>query len=128
MEIVDTVYLIAYLNPEDPLHKEALSVIEGAGSKRRVSQAALVELDLIMKSRGFNVEERRDTWILLAALLDNHVEPLLPSDFALAASLIEEHEMDYFDSLIAAQCINRSAKPLTTDAAIIKAVEGRLTE
>ena len=128
MEIVDTVYLIAYLNPENPLHKNALKVVEGLGDKRRVSQAALIELDLIMKSRGFSLEERRDTWILLSAVINGHVEPLLPSDFALAARLSEAHGLDYFDSLVSAQCINRLAKPLTTDSTIIKIVESALRQ
>jgi PIN domain nuclease of toxin-antitoxin system len=124
VEIVDTVYLIAYLNPDDPLHREARSIVEGVGGGRRVSQAALLELDLLMKSRGFTVEERLDTWQLLSILLGREsVEPLYPEDFALAAVLAEREGMDYFDSLIAAQCINRRAKPLTSDQAIIKAVE-----
>ena len=45
-------YLIAYLNPEDPLHRDAPKVIEKLGDKRGVSQASLIELDLIMKSGG----------------------------------------------------------------------------
>ena len=126
MEIVDTVYLVAYLNPEDPLHEEAVDILDGIGGERRVSQAALLELDLIMKSRGFSLEERVDTWTLLSALLDGHVEPLTPNDFGLAAILSEVYGLDYFDSLVSAQCINRSAKPLTTDNAIIKAVEEKL--
>ncbi|AEM39617.1 hypothetical protein Pyrfu_1763 [Pyrolobus fumarii 1A] len=124
IEIVDTVYLIAYLNPDDRLHEHALTVIENMPSWRRVSQAALIELDLLMKSRGFTLEERMDTWSLLATLIPReHVEPLLPSDFALATVLVHDRKLDYFDALIAAQCINRGGKPLTTDMEIIKVVE-----
>ncbi|ABM81266.1 type II toxin-antitoxin system VapC family toxin [Hyperthermus butylicus] len=123
-EIIDTVYLVAYLNPDDPLHEEAARLIESLNPGRRVSQAALIELDLLMKSRGFTPSERRDTWQLLAAILNEEtVEPLLPADFALAVELAEKEGIDYFDSLIAAQCINRKAKPVTNDPDIIKAVE-----
>ena len=58
MEIVDTVYLVAYFRPNDPLHDRAIEVLEGLDEERRVSQAALIELDLLMKSRGFNYRER----------------------------------------------------------------------
>ncbi len=90
----------------------------------RVSQAALIELNLIMKSRGFTIEERRATWLLLSAVLGDAIESLLPSDLALAVEL-EAEVMDYFDALIAAQCINRRAEPLTTDRDILEAVRKR---
>jgi PIN domain nuclease of toxin-antitoxin system len=123
-EIVDTVYLVAYLNPNDPLHREAVSIIESIGGERRISQAALLEFDLLMKSRGFTLEERLDTWQLLSIILSrDSIEPIYPEDFALAATLTDREGLDYFDSLIAAQCINRKAKPLTTDQAILKTVE-----
>jgi len=123
MKIIDTVYLVAYLNPVDRLHNEATRIIESVGEARRVSQAALLELDLLMKSRGFTLSERRDAWTLLSALLSSYVEPILPSDFSLAAILAEAHGLDYFDSLVAAQCINRGAEPLTTDEQIIQVVK-----
>jgi len=122
VEIIDTVYLVAYLNPADRLHNEAARIIESIGETGRVSQAALLELDLLMKSRGFTLSERRDAWTLLSALVGNYVEPVLPSDFSLAAILAETHGLDYFDSLVAAQCINRGAEPLTTDEQITRVV------
>ncbi len=89
VEIVDIVYLVAYLNPEDPLHQESVKTIESLGAERRVSQAALLELDLLMKARGFTPSERRDVWTLLSIVIGDNVEPLLPQDFSLAATLAE---------------------------------------
>lgn len=126
MEIIDTVYLVAYLDPDDPLHEEAAKILEGLSDSRKVSQAAIIELDLLMKSRRFTPRERIETWMLLAALIDRYIEPLLPSDLALAVELTESQGMDYFDSLVAAQCINRRATALTSDP-VIKTIVDKYT-
>lgn len=129
MEIVDTVYLIAYLRPSDPLHTKAVEIIESLGNHRKVSQASLIELDLLMKSRGFTIDERLKTWTLLEKIIPiEAIEPVSPQDFAIAVILAEKHGLDYFDALIAAQCITRNAKPLTTDKEIIKIVSKGLKE
>jgi len=123
LEIVDTVYLVAYLRRSDPLHAEAARILEGLGAERKVSQVALVELDLLMKSRGFTPSERAKTWMLLEALIPPEaVEPLRPKDLALASLLEQERSMDYFDALIASQCILRGARPLTNDREVLAAV------
>ncbi len=122
MEIVDTVYLIAYLRPSDPLHPDSIGVIEELGDDRRVSQASLLELDLLMKSRGFAIDQRIKVWHLLNGVVDGFVEPLSPLDIALGAFLSSKG-LDYFDSLIAAQCLIRGAKPVTTDLEIIELIE-----
>lgn len=123
LEIVDTVYIVAYLRRSDPLHGEAVSIVERLGPHRKVSQASLIELDLLMKSRGFTFKERLKSWTLLGKIIpEEAIEPLNPHDFAIATVLVEEHGLDYFDALIAAQCIARNAKPLTTDRDIVEIV------
>ena len=119
MEIVDTVYLIAYFRPNDPLHDRAIEVLEGLDEERRVSQAALIELDLLMKSRGFNHRERDKVWTILSKVIDvRFIEPITPLDMAVSAYLTEKYKMDYFDSIVASQCIMRKASPLTADKEI----------
>ena len=123
LEIADTVYIMAYFRLSDPLHSEAINIIEGLGSHRKVSQASLLELDLLMKSRGFTPAERLKTWILLEKVIPiEAVEVLNPQDFTVATVLTEKYGLDYFDALVAAQCITRNAKPVTTDEDIIEAV------
>jgi predicted nucleic acid-binding protein len=127
VELVDTVYLVAFINPDDPRHEEAVELLSGLGAGRRISQAALIELDLLMKSRGFSPEERESAWLVLTRVIpEDAVEPLTPQDFAAAVELHESKGLDYFDALVAAQCAVRGAKPLTTDAAILKAFEKAL--
>lgn len=122
MEIIDTVYLIAYLRPSDPLHPHSVEMIEELGEDRKVSQASLLELDLLMKSRGFTMDQRIKVWHLLNSVIDRSLEPLSPLDIALGAFLSSKG-LDYFDSLIAAQCLVRGAKPVTTDQEIIEMIE-----
>ncbi len=124
LEIVDTVYLIAFLRRTDALQSEAVKIIERLGKNTKVSQAALIELDLLMKSRGFSSNERIKTWTLLEKIIPvNAIEMLTSKDFALATILIDFYSMDYFDALIDSQCILRKAKLLTTDNDIISIVE-----
>ena len=126
MEIVDTMYLVAYFRPSEALHKESREILEGLGVDRRVSQAALIEFDLLMKSRGLGFKDRVKVWrVLRGVITPESVEPLIPLDMAIAAYLAEVWDLDYFDSLIAAQCFSRDAKPLTTDREVIKAVLSR---
>jgi len=128
MEIVDTIYLMAFLRPNDPLHDDAVKIVESVNSERRVSQASLVELDLLMKSRGFSWEERFKTWVLLEGLIaSEYVEAIYPSDLALATFIEHKYGLDYFDAIVSAQCILRDARPLTTDREILYVVS-RLPE
>ncbi len=121
--IIDTVYLVAYLRSRDPLHRQAMEILENLDSETKVSQASLIELDLLMKSRGFTDSERAKTWSILEKIIPIEcIEIVTPRDLALAAMLVERYSMDYFDALIAAQCINRNARPLTTDSKIIEVV------
>ena len=83
---MDTVYLVAYLKPSEPLHDEAVGVLESLGPSRKISQAALIELDLLMKSRGFTLDERLKTWKFLEKLIPaKTIEPIIPRDFTIAA-------------------------------------------
>jgi len=61
VEIVDTVYLVAYFRPSDKAHDNAISIIENLGNGRVISQVSLIEFDLLMKSRGFSYDKRMKT-------------------------------------------------------------------
>ena len=90
------------------------------------SQASLIEFDLLMKTRGLESEKRRKTWLILHKLIDaSTIEPVTPLDMAIATYLVTTYNLDYFDSLISAQCIVRKAKPLTTDKEILDVVSKR---
>ena len=121
MEIIDTVYLVAFLIDSDPLHDKAVQLIESLSLTRKISQASLLELNLLMKTRGFNWKQRLRTWLLLSSLIPKDlIEVILPLDLSLAAFIVYKYKLDYFDAIISAQCILRNAKPLTTDREILQ--------
>lgn len=62
--------------------------------------SALVESDLLLKSKGFNCSERIKTWDILRNLSIEVIEILPPLDFIVATYLVKEYGIDYFDSLI----------------------------
>jgi len=104
---------------DDPLHKDAIHLIEEETNP--ISQASLLELDLILKGRGFSLRERENVWRLLSAYIpESRIAPLTPEDLALASKL--EENLDYFDSLVAAQAINRGMDIATTDEEVGKAI------
>ena len=123
MEIIDTVYLVAFLIDSDPLHDKAVQLIESLSLTRKISQASLLELNLLMKTRGFNWKQRLRTWLLLSSLIPKDlIEVILPLDLSLAAFIVYKYKLDYFDAIISAQCILRNAKPLTTDREILQMI------
>ncbi len=47
---MDTVYLVAYFRLSDPLHRDAVKIIEGLSKNRKITEASLIEFDLLMKA------------------------------------------------------------------------------
>lgn len=126
MKIVDTVYLVAYFRSEDPTHAKAVEVIENLNEEVKVSEAALLEFDLLLKSRGFKFDERIEVWSILNGLVyKEYIEIVTPLDLLLTTYITSEYGLDYFDSLISAQCIIRGADPVTNDKEIIKFMDKR---
>ena len=103
MEIIDTVYLVAYFKQSDPLHKDSVNIIEKLSEGRVVSQVSLIELDLLMKTHKFSIDERIKTWYILKQLINNkYIEPINSLDIIIATHLTSKYKLDYFDSLITA--------------------------
>jgi len=81
-----------------------------------------------MKTRRLTLQERIQVWKILSLFITpDTVEQLTPLDLAAATYLSQTYQIDYFDSLIAAQCMLRAANPLTTDPAIKETLRRRKT-
>ena len=66
MPIVDTVVLFSAADSEDPHHAGAVKCLRNLGREGLLlGEAALVEFDLVLKSRGFAPAVRREEMILL---------------------------------------------------------------
>src|SRR2546426_8256101 len=61
MRLLDTMVLIASLETEHPLHKRAMQHLRRASlGDVYVPSAAVLEMDLELKSHGFSSDERRE--------------------------------------------------------------------
>ena len=83
-----------------------------------ISAMALVELDVVLKSRCLSHEQRMDIFALLAADYPNaKISPLSPVTFYLAAKIEKEHGLDYFDACVAAEALLLDGVVVSTDHA-----------
>ena len=77
-----------------------------------ISIFALIEFDVVLKFRGLSTQERSEKHALLLSsypLATERVTRPSPPTFVLAARLEEDYNLDYFDSLVAADALrNRS--------------------
>jgi predicted nucleic acid-binding protein len=100
MRLLDTMVLIASLETEHPLHKRALHHLRRASSEDvYVPSAAVLEMDLELKSHGFSSDERREASTSLLGYVNG--EKILPLNFEVLAGATElENVSGYFDALI----------------------------
>ena len=117
MRLLDTMVLIASLETEHPLHKRALHHLRRASSEDvYVPSAAVLEMDLELKSHGFSSDERREASTSLLGYVS--VEKILPLNFEVLAEATElERFSGYFDALIVSTARLHGATIVSKDAA-----------
>lgn len=101
MLLLDTMVLIASLDPMHPLHNRAIHHLKRVGSDDdvQVPSAAILELDLELKSHGFTLDERREAATsLLGYVPEENVLPITLETIVQAMDL--EKIGGYFDALI----------------------------
>ena len=90
-----------------------------SGNEVYVPSAALMEMDLELKSHGFHLEERREaTASLLGYVPEDNVLPVTLETIIEAMDL--EKIGGYFDSLIGATAKLRSASVVSKDRAFVE--------
>ncbi len=52
------IHPVTYFKLSGSLHEDAIGIIENLNEERRVSQASLIEFDLLMKSRSLGLNDR----------------------------------------------------------------------
>ncbi len=83
-----------------------------------ISVFALIEFDVVLRSRGLSAQERSEKHALLLfsyPLAAERVTRPSPSTFVLAARLEEDYNLDYFDSLVAADAMMHDGVIISTD-------------
>lgn len=125
MRLIDTVVLVACINPNDKLHLQARNYLHAVASDKQtlVPAPALIEFELELKSHGFKEDEIITVLEDLTLLVPKNkiVAQSIPS-MARALTLYLSG-MSYFDSLITSMAEESGATVVTTDKAIAKVVK-----
>jgi len=125
MRFLDTVVIIGALSTENRHHAESVKHLEelSESGEARVPMTALLEADLVMKTRGYTAEERRLTWRALQGwIADDRVIPNTITSLRDAVAL-QECGLDYFDSFIVSLAVEAGATVVTTDVALRDVVD-----
>ncbi len=123
MKLLDTVILVAAMNPADKHHKIGIARLRDLRSEKGifVPSSTLTEFDLVMRNRGYEEHEVSETWRALVPFIGGKVLATTPSAHLLAAE-VRRSGLTYFDSLITALAKELGASVLTNDAEISKQV------
>lgn len=121
MKLLDTIVLVAAMNPANKYHKTGMAYLRALQSAEEtfVPTSTLTEFDLVMRNRGYTEGEIAETWTAVAPLITNSVAPTTPSAH-LTATEIRLKGLAYFDSLIVALAKETNAVVITRDAEIAK--------
>lgn len=107
MPIVELDLLIALVNPEDKLHDLASEIFErvskGELKDLRIAASALLEYELILRSRGYDEKSIREDLGAFRKLARD--VPITSEVIVIASELRERYDLTYFDSLHAATAL-----------------------
>jgi predicted nucleic acid-binding protein len=123
MPILDTFILFSGADSADSFHTKALRYLAKLGGTYELGTFALVEFDIVLKSRGFSNEERMGEMALLIAdfpKVARAIHPVDPATFYLAAIFEAEFKLDYFDALMAAEAMQHDGTIVSADRAFDK--------
>ncbi len=119
MPVLDTVVLFGAADPRDPIHEKSLDHLTRLEQPEYyLASFALVEFDIVMKSRGFTYGERMERHALLARdfpAASIKTRAISPQVLHLAASIEGEAGIDYFDACVAAEAKAQDGIIVSTD-------------
>lgn len=117
MRLLDTMVLVAGLDPAHSLHARSVHHLRSVSSPDvYVPSAAILELDLELKSHGFGREDRQEAAASLLGYI--HKEKVLPITLETISELIRyEHIAGYFDALIGSTAKLHDASIISKDPA-----------
>jgi len=128
MNLLDTVVLVAALNPKNEAHDRAvefMNLLENEGEDTFLPMSALIEFDLVMKGRKYSPNQRRAAFSWLSFLVPENKIISNSSPSLVVAIELQEIGLSYFDSMISALAIEKNATILTSDKMISKVASTR---
>ena len=116
MPVIELDMIVAFVNPRDRLHDLAdrlFSKIATGKVRVAVASSALLEYELILRSRGYPKKEiRRDLEAFRSLLPD---VPLVSEVIVRASEIRENYGLTYFDSLHAASALSADGVIISVD-------------
>jgi len=109
MPIIELDMLIAFVNASDSLHRLAdnlfKKITRGELREVKVASSALLEYELVLRSRGHEEREIREDIRAFNMMPNLGEEPLTAEVILKASEIREKHNLSYFDSLHCATAI-----------------------
>lgn len=119
MPVLDTVVLFGAVDPKDQRHEKSRKYLASLNrTDFFLAGFAMVEFDIVMKSRGLSHTERMLRHALLAKdypASTDKVRPVSPITLYLAAKIEGEEKIDYFDAGVAAEAKTLDGQIVSTD-------------
>ncbi len=119
MPVLDTVVLFAAADGKDKHHSVAKNHMKNLIRKnQRLSAFAVLEFDIVLKSRGFSFDERMEKAALLIKdfpLVTKKLASITPATIYLTARLEKELPMEYFDAGVASEALQTDGVVISTD-------------
>lgn len=127
LPILDTVVLFAAADEDDSRNEIAEKFLRSLqNGNNLIASYSLVEMDIVLKSRGCDSEKRKlQQGLLLKDFpgAKERVHPLSPETIFLGASLEKKYDLDYFDAMIAAEALEHDGEIASTDEAFDRVQE-----
>ena len=130
MPVLETDFLKALIDPKDELHFNANRALEKLSREKdwKLASTAILELDLILKSRDFSKAERRDIFDALSAKIpENSILKLNLRVAKKACELQDKYAFAnfYFDSLHLAIALAHDSIIISSDESFDKVKEAK---
>lgn len=127
MPVLDTVVLFGTADSNDEHHERAKRHLRSVSEPGvYLGMFALMEFDIVMKSRGLTFEDRMEKHASLLRdypELDQKVTSVTPAVMYLTSRLEGEAKLEYFDAGVAAEALRLDGTVISTDRAFDR-VEG----
>ena len=121
MPIIELDMLIAFVNASDSLHRLAdnlfKKITRGELREVKVASSALLEYELVLRSRGHEEREIREDIRAFNMMPNLGEEPLTAEVILKASEIREKHSLPYFDSLHCATAILFDGEIISIDCA-----------
>jgi PIN domain nuclease of toxin-antitoxin system len=119
LPVLDTVILFAVADSKDQYHSSAINHMKNIRKKNyRLSAFALLEFDVVLKSRGISFNDRMEKVALLIndfPQVTRRMSSITPATIYLTARLEKELSMDYFDGGVASEALQSDGVVISTD-------------